>query len=258
MKALLPLLSLSFAFTLNSPGALKEGQRKPGSSAPTNPPPAPTARPEKATPDAVTSLGDWGTAVNPNGDCKFSKKDDELVVTVPGASGPHDLAAEIHTTNAPRVVQPIKGDFTIEVKVDGRFLPGGESTLPGRAGYNGAGLVIMVDPENVLCLARAAFQHGDGPNVPYANFEIRVNGEVERIGDSTDVPLPKEGPVYLRLQRKGRQVLGAVSLDGEKWKDLEPKELPASWPEELKVGVVGISTSVEDFAPKFSKLKIAK
>ena len=40
------------------------------------------------------------------------------------------------------VVQPVAGDFVIQVRVGGEFQPGAESTQPGRTGYTGAGLVV--------------------------------------------------------------------------------------------------------------------
>src|SRR4051794_33092081 len=49
-------------------------------------------------------LPGWGTAIDPDHDCKFFVAEDALLISVPGAR-PHDLAADIDTTNAPRVLQ---------------------------------------------------------------------------------------------------------------------------------------------------------
>ncbi|HEX8297053.1 MAG TPA: hypothetical protein VF593_12175 [Chthoniobacteraceae bacterium] len=207
---------------------------------------------------AKRELAGWGTAVDPDDDCKFVLTEQALQISVPGSAHPHDLAAEIHTTNAPRVLQPVQGDFTIQVEIDGRFAPGGESTKEGRTGYNGAGLVAMLDPENVVTLARAVLQREGEEAVPYANFEIRIAGKLQRFGLTSDHPIPKEGPVFLRLERRGSKIFGAVSADGITWDVLEPKEVPAAWPQELQTGVVAISTSKEEFNPRFSKLKVLK
>lgn len=200
----------------------------------------------------------WGREVNPDGDCKFYRADGSLLIHVPGAPRPHDLAAELHTVNAPRVVRPVKGDFTVQVKIEGRFAPGDASTLGGRAGYNGAGIVLMSDARNVVCLARAVFHHQGAQATPYANFEMRSNGNLVRMGLSGDLPVPASGPVYLRLERRGQRILGAVSKDGSKWDSLEPKELPSHWPADLQVGVIAISTSKEEFNPRFSDFQILK
>jgi hypothetical protein len=199
----------------------------------------------------------WGTAIDPDEDCKFFVAEDALRMSVPG-SRPHDLAADIETTNAPRVLQSVRGDFTIQVRVEGRFAPGDESTKEGRTGYNGAAIVAMSDAENVVTLARAVLQRPGEEAVHYANFEIRIAGELQRIGLTGDHPLPKDGPVFLRLERRGAKFLGAVSVDGMTWDVLEPKEIPAEWPGELQAGVAAISTSKDEFNPRFSKLQVIK
>lgn len=204
------------------------------------------------------SLNGWGKAVDPDGDCKFLVSKETLLINVPGSPNPHDLASEIGVTNAPRVTQTVNGDFSVEVEVDGRFQPGMESTLPGRVGYNGAGLVIMSDSQNVICLARAVMNHSDEKAKAYANFEMRANGDLERIGDANVHPLPNDGPVFLRLSRQRQTVFGAVSTDGKSWTQLTPKELPMDWPKKPQVGVVAISTSTDEFNPRFSKFKVVK
>jgi regulation of enolase protein 1 (concanavalin A-like superfamily) len=63
-------------------------------------------------------------------------------------------------------------------------------------------------------------------------------------------------PLFLRLEKRGRQVLGFVSEDGKKWEPLTPKDLPEGWPEDAKVGVAAISTSWGEFKPQFTGLKV--
>ncbi len=202
-------------------------------------------------------LPGWGTAIDPDHDCTFLVAEDALLIGVPGSRA-HDLAAEIHTTNAPCVLQSVRGDFTIQVRVEGLFAPGDESTKAGRTGYNGAAIVAMSDAQNVVTLARAVLQRRGEEAEPYANFEIRVAGELQRMGLTGDHPLPKTGPVFLRLERRGSKFLGAVSADGISWDVLEAKEIPAEWPNELQTGIAAISTSQDEFNPRFSKLQILK
>lgn len=180
-----------------------------------------------------------------------------MLISVPGTQ-PHDLAADIETVNAPRVLQAVHGDFVVQVRVDGRFAPGGQSTKEGRTGYNGAAIVALADTNNVVTLARAVLQIPGRKAMPYANFEIRVGGELQRIGTTGDHPLPKDGPVFLRLERRGSKFIGSVSTDGTTWDLLESKDVPAGWPEELQAGVAAISTSKDEFNPKFSKLQVEK
>jgi regulation of enolase protein 1 (concanavalin A-like superfamily) len=203
-------------------------------------------------------IAGWGKPADPNGDCKFFVTEGELLISVPGANGPHDLAAEIEVINAPRILRQVRGDFVLQVMIDGRFAPGDESTLPGRPGYNGAGLVVMADPKNVICLARAVMKGPGGEAQHYANFEMRSNGEIERFGQTDDYPLPATGPVFLRIERRDQKISGSVSEDGERWHELSPKELPPDWPEELQAGVVAVSTSKMEFDPHFAKFQITK
>ena len=204
------------------------------------------------------NISDWGKPTDPDGDCKFFRAPGELLISVPGSNGPHDLATDVNKTNAPCVLKAVSGDFSIQVKVDGRFAPGTKTSLPGRFAYNGAGLLLMADASNVVCLARGVFQRpGDEPKT-YANFEKRVGGELERIGDAADHALPATGPVFLRLARHGQTIFGWVSTDGNKWDALPPKVLPDSWPNKLSVGIVAISTSEQEFNPRFSSFKLAK
>ena len=215
-------------------------------------------RPENAANAKPKLIPAWGTAMNPLGDCEFYTNAIGLVISVPGLPTPHDLAAEIGVTNAPYVVQPVKGDFTIQVKIEGRFTPGDQSTKEGRASYNGGGLVLMADPQNVITLARAVFQFQGDEERHYVNYEMRSGGQVDGLGSSGDHPLQKDQPVYLRLERRGMTVQGAVSVDGANWDLMQSKEIPATWPQDLQAGVAAISSSKEEFNPRFSRLQMVK
>lgn len=247
-RRLIPLLVVcawSFCFAQNEPtegGGDRIQQRQP--------------RQERRTTGQPAFIPGWGVYTCPEGDCQFFTAPGRLLLSVPGLPKPHDLAAEIGVTNAPRVLQPVKGDFTMQVKVEGRFSPGDVSTKDGRAGYNGAGLVLMSDERNVICLARAVFRYQGDDERHYTNFEMRSDGEVQRLGLSGDHPLEKAAPVYLRLERRGAKVRGAVSADGVTWDELPPKELPSTWPLELQAGLTAISTSTEEFNPRFSELQL--
>jgi hypothetical protein len=48
----------------------------------------------------------WGTPVDPDGDCSFRAEQGRLFIKIPGK--PHILAAEIGQTNGPRVLREAK------------------------------------------------------------------------------------------------------------------------------------------------------
>lgn len=199
----------------------------------------------------------WGTPSDPDGDCTFVLSGDTLKITTPGGENPHDLAADIGVVNSPRSLQEIEGDFIATVKIAGEFAPGSQSMLGGRTPYNGAGLVLINDSENVITLARAALQRGDTAS-GYANFEMRDKGALVRMGNTGDAEMPNAGEATLRIQRRGNTLSGSIKNDSGDWIDLESKEIPSGWPEKLQLGVAVISTSAEPFEATFSNLVISE
>ncbi|ELP32069.1 DUF1349 domain-containing protein [Rhodopirellula baltica] len=211
---------------------------------------------EPATTDP--NLADWGVPINPAGDCSFTASNEDLRIFVPGSETAHDLSPELESSTAPRVVQSISGDFVIEVRIDSQFEPGDESTQAGRTGYVGAGLVVFADDKNFVRLERATLHRQAGDPRPYTNFEIRVDGQLERAGRVGELPADQAKPTWLRLERKGDLMLGSVSLDGNNWEHAEPKELQAeAWMEDgIVAGVAAISTSKEHFEPRYSEFSL--
>src|SRR4051812_8024799 len=92
------------------------------------PKPAPAPAQDAEAPGTRTPVDGWGTAINPAEDCAFKTQSSKLQIVVPGSKKPHDLGAEISSMTAPRVVQPLTGDFRLEVRVDGEFQPSDVST----------------------------------------------------------------------------------------------------------------------------------
>jgi regulation of enolase protein 1 (concanavalin A-like superfamily) len=202
-------------------------------------------------------IENWGVALDLAGDCEFKAEDGKLSITVPGSAKPHDMSTELLSSTAPRVLQPASGDFVMVVKVEGEFAPGGESTQRGRTGYTGAGLVVFADAENYVRLERATLQSSGEEESPYTNFEIRVDGDLERIGNTGDIPTEAGKPTWLRLERKGNLLLGSMSQDGVNWKEGVPKELRSkAWKKEVLAGVAAISTSKSVFKPNYSHFSL--
>jgi regulation of enolase protein 1 (concanavalin A-like superfamily) len=199
--------------------------------------------PEKEV--AGTPLEGWfGAAIDPAGDCKFTPKGKGLTIEVPGTF--HDLNPDTTTLSAPRVLAPVDGDFTLTVKVGGEFKAGGKSTNPNPRGaaYNGAGILVWSDSDNFIRLERGAFVRG-GKVVNTVAFEEREGGYRGAVHNESG----KAGDSYLRMERKGSRISGAVSYDGTTWSKLKP--IDTVWPAKLKVGLLAINTSSEPFAPAF-------
>ncbi|MEM1085971.1 MAG: DUF1349 domain-containing protein [Verrucomicrobiota bacterium] len=206
---------------------------------------------------------EWGIKMNPAGDCVFTLVGDVLKITVPGSDIPHDLNPETNTAgsdNAPLVLQPVEGDFVVQVKMHGVSDPGEESTMPGFSGYVGAGLVVFADARNFVRLERATLRRPGSDPVPYTNFEIRIDGVTQRFGSTDDLPTEGDRPTWLRIERKGDMMHGSMSQDGETWITTEPKTLPPEiWDKGgIQAGIAAISTSRYVFEPEYSEFSIAQ
>ncbi len=195
----------------------------------------------------------FGTLTDPVGDCTISKTATSFTLHVPGSH--HDLAPDLHVTNAPRVLKPMAdANFKYGVIVSGTFDPGTESTYPERFAYTGAGLVLMLDDGNFFTLFHGVFQRpGEKQLASYVSAGLCVDGKVVDYGSITDQPVPPNSPVYLGFERRGKNLYFMTSPDGVKWRQLGTKEIPANWPGTLQIGVAATSTSKREFSPSFSQ-----
>lgn len=215
---------------------------------------APAAIAQNGGPDAPQDIPGWGRFIDPKHDCEYNLDKDKGVLTISVPAGEHDLSAELNVMNAPHVFQQVTGDFTLQVHVSGIFQPVGQA-VQGRPPYEGAGLLAGVDTRNCIRLERACFEQlGTRKRLHYVNFEIRVNGQVEALGNAGEFPLAEDGEAYLRLVRRGDRFWGSASRDGRQWRALGSKTLAA--PQKLFAGVAAINASQTAFAPDYSGFKL--
>lgn len=212
--------------------------------------PADDARAKDDKAAARSAFKGWGNVIDPDGDCKFTIEKGRLTITVPGKD--HDLGVERKRMNAPRVLREVEGDFIVQVKVSGTFRPVDPDT-DQRAAFQGAGLLVLDDDNNYLRLERASFTW-DGTTYHYGSWELRKNGEVEDFASPADYPVEDSTDVYLRIERHGENLHGAMSKDGVTWNYLPPRK--AVFDKKVKVGVAGVNTSKQEFTPQFSELRL--
>ena len=200
-----------------------------------------------AEPKGIAMPGVWGKAIDPDKDCEFFGEVKSLRLKLPGTR--HDFAPGERLMNAPRVMRAVEGDFTLTVKVVGDFRPGGKSTNPKGVPFNGAGIFVWSDADNYIRLERAAVNRAGRFNT-YVHFQ-------EREG-STDGAFHNEvskgGNCWLRMERKGSRIHGAISFDGTTWKELRP--IDTVWPTNLKVGVAAVSSSGLPFDVTFEEYEL--
>jgi regulation of enolase protein 1 (concanavalin A-like superfamily) len=192
----------------------------------------------------------WGRVIDPWRDCDVSldRDNERLKIQVPGT--PHVLSAEVPQLpmNAPRVLHRVRGDFTADVHVLGRLEPGPTRTTHYDP-YHGAGLIVWQDPSNYLRLERAVGTI-NGRHHPYINYELRAGGVLAVTRGFTI----EDGPVWLKLRRRGAAFWAWYSYDGRRWVAL--RRIDASFADRVEVGVVAVNSAEQTLSAELEMLNI--
>ena len=131
--------------------------------------------------------------------------------------------------------QPVKGDFTAEVKFTGQY----------HALYDQAGLMVRVDESNWI---KCGIEFVDG--VQQASSVVTRD-----FSDWAVIPLPQNPPsLWLRLTRQGMALEAWYSLDGERYNLLRLTYLPM--PETASVGLMCASPDGPGFTVTFEGFTI--
>src|SRR6478672_5429970 len=126
--------------------------------------------------DKGSKLAGWGEVVDPDGDCKVTEDKGTLTLTVPKTH--HDLTYQEDVTklNAPRVLQPVEGDFTLTVTVKAYPPPMGLQSSSGKHTFCSTGLLIWQDDKHYVRLERASSGSGDDTNL-FGYMEYFADGK---------------------------------------------------------------------------------
>jgi regulation of enolase protein 1 (concanavalin A-like superfamily) len=189
----------------------------------------------------------WGTVVDPGGDCKITEDKGKLTITVPKTH--HDLTYTENFTklNAPRILQEVKGDFVLQVKVHTFALPEANTSSSGQVSFISSGLLVWKDDKNFIRLERAA--EGSSP-APFIWLERFQDGKaVTQQGKPVS-----EKDINLRVKRSGNKLTFSIS-EGGNWEDIHTEEVEL--PQKLQVGVLAINTTTKVFPAKFEGLKLS-
>jgi regulation of enolase protein 1 (concanavalin A-like superfamily) len=192
----------------------------------------------------------WGTVVDPDRDCKVTLDEGKVTITVPITC--HDLTYQEDGTkrNAPRILQDLKGDFRVQVKVRVFPLPQENTSSSGKFSFVSSGLLMWIDDKNFLRLERAAEGSSQGPFLRVERFE---NG---RPVTNKNARPSVDNDTWLRMDYKDGKLTYSFSEDGKEWKELHAEELKL--PEKVKVGVHAINTTTVTFSPTLEELKVEK
>lgn len=204
----------------------------------------------------LKAIEGWGTVTDKKNDSKLKSDEKQLTMTV---GSPRNLNKVISDLSAPRVLQEVEGDFTIQVKVSGDFKPSPASAVAPRGkAYNGAGLLLWVDEDLFLRLERNIWV--DAPGVESCHpplFEVMVKGAPT---GTSPPPAPatffNTPATWLRLSRKGDSVTGAVSHNGTDW--TTGSSVSMTLPKRVSVGVAAVNTSKKSFKVTFEELQLTQ
>lgn len=207
--------------------------------------------PTEGPTDNSAKISGVGTVMDPAGDCRVAGNAERLVIAIPGSD--HALATEQNRMNAPRVLQEVSGDFSVEVTVSGTYPKNAGTVVPERLPFQGAGLLLWVDARTYIRLERAQVRaevEGSSEYAFYPSWELRVEGKPLRMGGGSDPGLTAS-PTTLRLTRTGNKVTAAISDDGVTWRELDP--LIVNLPEKVQIGVVAGHNTTAPFETTFEK-----
>ncbi|PYR72188.1 MAG: hypothetical protein DMF86_24325 [Acidobacteria bacterium] len=171
--------------------------------------------------------------------------DTNLTIGIPGSL--HDLWPKEGKVNAPRVLQDVDGDFTVQVTVT-------TTVKPQNGFFRAATLLVVQDDGTFIRFDDAAADRGASGIDFYCYLHVFRNGE--RLVNEQLRPL-KDAPAVLKLQRHGGDVIASFSQDdGRTWRSFGRKTAQLS--ERLKVGVAALNNTNSPFTATFADLKITK
>ncbi len=190
----------------------------------------------------------WGSFIDPDGDCRVRQEKGKVTIRVAGTY--HDCTYKApgrFKLNAPRILQEVRGDFRLQVKIHVFPLPAqGTSSSDGTV-FTSSGLLAWGDEKNFIRLERVG---SGGASSPIVYVELCQDGksvfrQPSEIADQ---------PTYLRMTRRKHTYTFEVSEDGKEWTELQRQTLVL--PEKILVGVLAINTTTRVFAPQLEDLKL--
>jgi regulation of enolase protein 1 (concanavalin A-like superfamily) len=220
---------------------------------------------------AKPAIAGWGQPIDPLGDCEFQSSGGSLTIRVP--VGVHNLTPTRQDYDAPRVLQEVSGDFTVQVKVSCSIQP--QTPLAERAlTYWGAGLLVWESPDNFLRVERNGYyRHATHPTgyepVEAAKEQRKYSSHAPLVeywrggrqttgGNNWNASAPplSGATTWLRLTRRGASFRVAISQDGQRWQVRPPFE--TTFPTKVQLGVVAINSSADPFTAEFSDWRLTQ
>ena len=200
----------------------------------------------------------WGKLRDPQNDTAIYHEDRKLMMVVP--PGLHDINPTLGGMKAPRILQEVAGNFTLEVTVGGEFAPGQQSAGNGISSFYGAGISVWVDDTTYLRLERNAWwdSRSNGYLCYAPLYEVFNKSQPTPTNpDITSSNFFGTTPTRFRLERTSQYVKCSYSTDdGGTWRIVP--QLASNLPPKLQVGVGAVSTSARPFTVVFEDFKLTQ
>ncbi|QDV47479.1 hypothetical protein Enr13x_73880 [Stieleria neptunia] len=191
--------------------------------------------------DAVTARADepaktikgWGLVEDPTNESKIDFDNKTLTLTAPDDYVDNHPSGRV---NAPRVLQDVSGDFTVQVgviHVDEAKPNSVHKVLKSfPTAYHAGSLLLRLDDRSCVRLERIS-KNLEGKQSPACVLEVwkdRKQSFIRAFGI-------EDVPTILKLERRGTKLMASFSQDdGDTWKGF-PEQSLKDWPRKIKVGV---------------------
>jgi uncharacterized protein (TIGR03067 family) len=215
-------------------------------------PPAPLGAPVAARGGNAAEIPDWGTVIDPDGDCTIRQADGKLTIQLPAT--PHDLwygeKNEKTRFNAPRVLREIEGDFIATVKVTADW-----NEIPASGGYHGAGLLVWDSEKQYLRLERNRFINPKAGShfLTFTSALYDLNNRRPFFRSSREEFFQGRS-TWLKLGRSGDLVWTSISHDGHNW--IETGQFPTEFPKRVQLGVEAVNGVAREFLVEFESFTV--
>ena len=205
--------------------------------------------------EAQDKIPGWGEFIDPARDCKVREEKGIVTITVPGSH--HNLnPLPEYNLLGPRLLQPVAGDFDIEVKVLKFVRPEkGTSSTKTNVSYTAAGLLIWQDDKTFLRSMRSA--HGERNEV-FIHVEAFRNGGISQgryFIKKVEERVIADEPIHYRVERRGNNLTVFQSPDGKEWKMFSRHPI-TGLKKELQVGVGVVNSTNREFNAHFTEFKV--
>lgn len=192
----------------------------------------------------------WGLLAGFPGDCQYRVEGPAMTIQVPGTL--HILSPDLKVKNAPRLLTEVRGDFTAQVTVPGRIMPGTEPLPNFPFTFQGAGLLVWQDENNYLRFERTSIFSVDRKRLHQVIVEVCRDGQIVKV-----VPVAaKDADIMLKLVRTASEVRCQYNPDGKNWVDVVKRQ-PVTFSANVMVGVSASNASPKPLAARLENFDLS-